>query len=101
MQAAINFILTLILGLFGIVMSFIGLIDSSLTSWMSTEGIDYHLQLVIILVVTVILVMAALRLVGGLLGWLLLILLSLLLLHHVIPEMAQAGWVPGLPAHFF
>jgi hypothetical protein len=42
----------------------------------------------------------ALRLVGGLFGWLLLILLSLLLLHHVIPAMAQAGWVPGLQGHF-
>jgi hypothetical protein len=100
MQAAINFILALILTLFSAVMSFIGLIDSVLTDWMTREGLDPHLQLVIILVVTVLLVVGALRLVGGLFGWLLLILLSLLLLHHVIPSMAQAGWVPGLQGHF-
>jgi hypothetical protein len=101
MQPAINFILGLILTIFGIIMSFIGVIDSSLTSAMTHAGIDYHLQLVVILVITVVLVVGALRLVGGLLGWLLLILLALLLLHHAIPEMAQAGWVPGLQGHYF
>jgi len=101
MQAAINFIIALILGLFDAIMAFIGLIDFHLSDAMTREGIGDQLQSVILLVVTVFLVLLALRLVGGLFGWLVLILLSLLLLHHLIPAMVQAGWVPGLQGHIF
>jgi uncharacterized membrane protein YidH (DUF202 family) len=98
-QDAINFILGLILAIFGFLMAFIGVVDNGLTGWMTDMGLDYHLQLVIILVITVLLVIGCLRLVGGLLAWLVLILLALLLLHHAMPAMAQAGWTPGLNAH--
>jgi len=101
MQAAINFVIALILELFGAMMAFIGLIDVRLSEVMTRQGIGDQMQTVIILVVTVFLVLAALRFVGGLFGWLVLVLLSLLLLHHLIPAMVAAGWVPGLQGHLF
>jgi hypothetical protein len=101
MQSVIDFVLGLILAIFGFVMSFIGIIDGAVTDDMTRGGIDSHLQFVIIIVITVLLVVAALRLVGGLLGWLVLVLLALLLLHHAIPDMMQAGWQPGLQGHYF
>ena len=93
MNSAVQYFVTGVLALCGMVMRFLGNIDDALGTVMTSVGVDPHWQFLIMLVVTVMLVVLALRLVGGLFGWVLLLLLVLLMLHRVVPGIAA----PGMP----
>lgn len=91
MDRAINFLLALILGLFGLIIAAIATIEDFLRRLLTEAGISGEVQGIVLIVTAVLLILAALRLFGGVLGVLITIVLILLVVHILVPGM----YVPG------
>ena len=87
MTQAMNFILSLILRLIGVVMAAIGLIDAFLRTLMTRAGIDPQTQAIVLVIAAIVFIIAALRLFGGILRILIILFLILLLIHVLLPGM--------------
>jgi hypothetical protein len=93
-EQAINFLLALILGLFGLIITAIATIEDFLRGLLTAAGISGQVQTVVLIVTAVLLIVAALRLFGGIFGALITIVLVLLMMHILVPGLH----VPGLVA---
>ncbi len=85
MDQAINFLLTLILGLFGLIITAIATIEDFLRGLLTEAGISGQVQSIVLIVTAVLLILAALRLFGGIFGVLITIVLILLVVHILVP----------------
>ncbi len=85
MTQAMDFVLSLILRLIGVVMAAVGLIDAFLRGLMTRAGVGGQVQAVVLGVVAVLFILAALRVFGGVLRVLIIIFLVLLLIHVLMP----------------
>lgn len=85
MTNAMNFILSLILRLIGVVMLAIGLIDGFLRDLMTRAGVGAQVQAVVLVIAAVVFIIAALRVFGGVLRVLIILFLILLLIHVLMP----------------
>jgi hypothetical protein len=85
MNAAIDFVLTLILRLVAAVMAIITVIEVSLRRLLVDAGINGELQSAVLIVVAILLIIGALRLLGGVFGLLITILLLLLIVNLLMP----------------
>ena len=94
MEQAINFLLALVLGLFGLIVTAIATIENSLRGLLTEAGISGQVQGIVLVVTAVLIILAALRLFGGIFGVLITILLILLVVHIFVPGMH----VPSLVA---
>jgi hypothetical protein len=95
---AIDLVIFSILTLAGLVMGFIGFVDSFLAALMSSVGIPPNAQIILLVVAAALLMIAALRALGGIFGALIIVLLVLLLMHQSFPklEVPQAHLPAGL-----
>jgi hypothetical protein len=92
LEQAINFLLGVILGLFGLIITVIATIEDFLRGLLTEAGISGQVQSIVLIVTAVLLILAALRLFGGIFGVLITIVLILLVVHILVPGMH----VPGL-----
>ena len=86
-EQAINFLLALVLGLFGLIVTAIATIENSLRGLLTEAGISGQVQGIVLVVTAVLIILAALRLFGGIFGVLITILLILLVVHIFVPGM--------------
>ena len=85
MDQPINFLLALILGLFGLIVTAIATIESFLRGLLTEAGISGQVQSIVLVVTAILLMLAALRLFGGIFGVLITIVLILLVVHILAP----------------
>ncbi len=85
MTQAMDFILSLILRLIGVIMVAIGIIDAFLRDLMTRAGVNGQVQAVVLVVAAVLFIIAALRVFGGILRILIILFLILLLIHVLMP----------------
>ncbi len=85
MNAAIDFVLTLILRLVAAVMAVITVLEAALRRLLIDAGIVGELQSAVLIIVAILLIIAALRLLGGVFGVLLTVLLLLLIVNLLMP----------------
>jgi len=85
---AIDLIVFVILTLAGLVMTFIGFIDSLLAGLMTSAGIPPNVQGILLVVAALILVVFALRAFGRVFAALIIVLLVLLVVHKMVPGVA-------------
>jgi hypothetical protein len=85
MQQAINFVWTLIVGLFALIMGAIATVEVFLRGLLGRAGVDGQLQSVIMIAAAVLLILAALRLFGGIFGVLITLFLILMVVHIMMP----------------
>ena len=88
MDDAMNFIVTLILGLVGLVMEAVIVVEDALRDAMTSARIDPEVQSVVLIAVAVLVILAAYRLFGGLFGILITAFLLLLIIHILLPGLA-------------
>jgi hypothetical protein len=86
-ERAINFLLALILGLFGLIITAIAMIEDFLRRMLTEAGVSGQVQSIVLIVTAVLLILAALRLFGGIFGVLITIVLILLVVHILVPGM--------------
>ena len=91
MQHAIDLLLSLIAGLFGLVVAGIGAIEHVLREALVPLGIGTEGQNIILLLVAVALIIGAIRLFGGIFAILITIVLVLLMLHILLPALGAHG----------
>jgi hypothetical protein len=82
---AISFLLGLILGLFGLIITAIAAVEDFLRGLLTEAGITGQVQGIMLIVVAVLLILAALRVLGGVFGVLITIVLLLLVIHILVP----------------
>jgi hypothetical protein len=82
---AINFLLALILGLFGLIITAIATTEGFLRGLLTEAGISGQVQSIVLVVTAILLMLAALRLFGGIFGVLITIVLILLVVHILAP----------------
>ncbi len=85
MNAAVDFVLTLILRLVAAVMAVIGVIEVALRRLLVEAGINGELQSAVMVVVAIMLIIGAIRLLGGVFGLLITVLLILLIVNLLMP----------------
>jgi hypothetical protein len=85
MDSAINFVLTLILRLVGVVMTVITVIENALRHLLEQAGIHGQTQSAVLVVAAILIIIAALRLLGGVFGLLITVLLVLMILNLLMP----------------
>jgi hypothetical protein len=90
MQHAIDLLLSLILGLFHVIVAGIAAIEGILRTALATMQIGTEGQNIVLLVVLVALIIGAIRFFGGIFAILITIVLVLMMLHVLLP---------GLGAH--
>jgi hypothetical protein len=88
MTQALNFVLSLILQLFHLVMGAIAVIEGFLRGLLAQAGITGEAQKAVLIVIGALLILAALRLFGRVFGVLIAIFLILLLLHVLLPGLS-------------
>ena len=91
MQHAIDLLLSLITGLFGLIVAGIAAIEHVLRDALMPMGIGRDGQNVILLVVAVVLIVGAIRLFGGIFAILITVVLVLLMLHILLPALGAHG----------
>ena len=91
MQHAIDLVLSLIVGLFGLIVAGIAAIEHVLRDALIPMGIGREGQSIILLAVAVILIVGAIRLFGGVFALLISIVLALLILHILLPALGAHG----------
>jgi hypothetical protein len=84
-ERAINFLLALILGLFGLIVTAIAAIEDFLRGLLTEAGISGQVQSIVLIVTAVLFILAALRLFGGIFGVLITVVLILLVVHILAP----------------
>ena len=85
MNSAIDFVLTLILRLVGVVMAVIILIENALRHLLEQAGIHGQTQSAVLVVAAILVIVGALRLLGGIFGLLITVLLILMILNLLMP----------------
>lgn len=85
MDSAINFVLTLILRLIGIVMVVVAVVDEAVRHLLAQAGINGQTQSAVVVIAAVLVIVGALRLLGGVFGFLITLLLILLILNVLMP----------------
>ena len=95
MQHAIDVVVSLIAGLFGLIVAGIAAVEHVLREALIPTGIGRDGQNLVLLAVAVLLIIAAIRLFGGIFAVLISIVLVLLILHVLLPGLG----VRGLGAH--
>jgi len=93
MTQAIDFVLSLILRLIGLVMAAIAIIDAFLRGLMDRAGIGSQVQAIVLVAVAVLFIVAALRVFGGVLRLLIIVFLVLLLVHVLMPGLQIPSYV--------
>jgi thiol:disulfide interchange protein len=88
MTQALDFVRSLILGLFYVIMAAIAWIEGFLRGLMTRAGVGEDLQKPVLVVVAALLILVALRLFGRVFGVLIAIFLLLLLLHTLLPGLS-------------
>jgi drug/metabolite transporter superfamily protein YnfA len=89
---ALNFVLGLIIGLFGLIMAAIALIEGFLRNLMTQLGLSAQLQSAVLIVVAILLILAAVRSFGRLFGALITIFLILAVVHVLLPGLHGGGF---------
>ena len=87
MNEAISSLLTIILGLFGLIVTGIAAIEDFLRGLLTNAGISGQTQTIMLIATAVLLILAALRLFGSIFGVLITIVLILLIVHILVPGM--------------
>ena len=95
MNEAISSLLTIILGLFGLIVTGIAAIEDFLRGQLAAAGISGQTQTIILIASAVLLILAAFRLFGGILGVLITIFLILLMVHILVPGMHVPAPTPA------
>jgi hypothetical protein len=85
MDSAINFVLTLILRLVGVIMAVIVVIENGLRHLLAQAGIGGQVQSAVLVIAAILIIIAALRLLGGVFGFLITVLLVLMILNLLMP----------------
>jgi hypothetical protein len=88
---AINFLLALILGLFGLIVTAIATTEGFLRDLLAEAGIGGQVQSIVLVVTAILLMLAALRLFGGVFGVLITVVLILLVAHILAPGFRVPG----------
>ena len=91
MDQAINFLLALILGLFGLIVTAIATTEGFLRGLLTEAGIGGQVQSIVLVVTAILLMLAALRLFGGIFGLLITLVLILLVAHILAPGFRVPG----------
>ena len=91
MQHAIDLVLSLILGLFHLIVLGIGAIEAVLRDSLAPMGIGAQGQSVVLVVAALLLIVGAIRLFGGIFAILITIALVLLMLHILLPALGAHG----------
>lgn len=85
MHAAIDFVLTLILRLAGVVMALSLVIEGGLRHLLNQAGIRGETQSAVLVLAAILLIIAAVRLLGRVFGFLITLLLALMILNLLMP----------------
>jgi hypothetical protein len=88
---AINFLLALILGLFGLIVTAIATTEGFLRDLLTEAGIGGQVRTIVLVVTAILLMLAALRLFGGVFGVLITLVLILLVVHILAPGFRVLG----------
>ena len=88
MTEALHVVLSLIVGLFGFLVSAVAAVEEGVRSLLARMGVTGELQSAVLAIVALLLVVAAFRLFGRVFALLILLFLLLLLLHVVAPDLA-------------
>ena len=91
MQHAIDLLVSLITGLFALIVAGIAAIEHVLRAALAPIGIGTEGQNIILLVAAVALIIGAIRLFGGIFALLVTIVLLLLMLHILLPSLGAHG----------
>ena len=91
MQHAIDLLVSLIAGLFALIVAGIDAIEHVLRDALAPMGIGAQGQSAILLLVAVVLIVGAIRLFGGIFALLITIVLVLLMLHILLPGLGAHG----------
>ena len=91
MQHAIDLLLSLIAGLFGLIVAGIAAVEHGLREALAPMGIGAEGQNIILLAVAVLLIVGAIRLFGGIFAILITVVLVLLMLHILLPSLGAHG----------
>ena len=91
MTEALHVVLSLIAGLFGLVVTAIATVEDALRSLLTQMRVTGQLQTAVLAIVVLLLVVGAFRLFGRLFAVLILVFLLLLLLHMFIPEATRGA----------
>lgn len=91
MDTAINFVLTLLLRLVGVVMAVIGIVEHALRQMLTQAGVQGQTQSAILVVAAILVIVAALRLLGGVFGFLITLLLILMIINVLMPGFHLPG----------
>ena len=91
MQHAIDLVLSLIFGLFHLIVAGIAAIEASLRSALIPMGISPAGQNILLLVVALLLIVAAIRFFGGIFAILITIVLVLMMVHILLPAVGMHG----------
>lgn len=89
MTQALNFLLSLIVGLLGLILTVGGAVERALRAVMTQAGIGAETQRPLLIAAGVLLVFVAVRLFGRLIGLLVALFLILLLLHVLMPGVSS------------
>ncbi len=91
MQHAIDLVLSLILGLFHLIVLGIAAVEAVLRDLLAPMGIGAQGQTVVLVAAAVLLIVGAIRLFGGIFAILITIMLVLLMLHLLLPGLGGRG----------
>ena len=91
MQHAIDDVVSLIVGLFGLIVAGIGAVEHILRDALIPMGIGREGQNLVLLLVAVALIIGAIRVFGGVFAVLISVVLILLILHIVLPGLGAHG----------
>jgi hypothetical protein len=92
MNHAIDLIMFVILGLVGLILHVIGIIDGFLASLMTAAHVPANAQIILLVVIAVWLAVLAFRAFGGVFRVLIIILLLLLLFRVLLPGVQAPQW---------
>ncbi len=91
MQHAIDLVLSLILGLFHLIVLGIAAVEAVLRDALAPMGIGAQGQNVVLVLAAVLLIVGAIRLFGGIFAILITIVLVLLMLHILLPALGAGS----------